>query len=97
VFAWRKQYQEGKLVLPALNEARPPDMGTQLLAVDVMEMPMSASLGLPAEANAPSKTADSVSLPSPVCEIEVELGQRCVRIRGLPLERVEMFLQECLK
>jgi transposase len=97
VYAWRKQYREGKLVLPASNEALTPGMGTQLLAVDVMDMPMSASLGLPAEASAPSKTADSVSLPSPVCEIEVELGKRRVRIRGLPLERAERFLQECLK
>jgi transposase len=98
VFEWRKLYRQGKLVLPASDEAPTPGAGAaQLLAVDVMDMPMQASRSLPAVASASSKTTDSVSAPPPVCEIEVEIGKRRVRIRGLPVERAEMFLQECLK
>ncbi len=36
-------------------------------------------------------------MPTPVCEIEVEIGKRRVKIRGLSAERAEAFLQECLK
>lgn len=98
VFEWRKLYREGKLALPASNEV--PTLvveAAQLLAVDVIDMPMPAPLALPETAIAPSKKAHSVSVPPPVCEIEVEIGKRRVRIRGLSAERAEMFLQECLK
>jgi transposase len=98
VFEWRKLYREGKLVLPASDESPTPGAGAaQLLAVDVIDMPMLASRSLPAMASTPSKTTDSLSAPLPICEIEVEIGKRRVRIRGLPAERAEMFLQECLK
>lgn len=97
VFEWRKLYREGKLVLPATSEAPTSGVGAQLLAVDVIDMPVPAALALPGPASAPSKTADSVSAPASVCEIEVEIGKRRVRIRGLSAERAEMFLQECLK
>jgi transposase len=98
VFGWRKQYREGKLVVPDSNEAPPPRVGAaQLFAVDVIDMPMPTPRALPGTASAPSKTADSVSAPPPVCEIEIEIGKRRVRIRGLSAERAEMFLQECLK
>ena len=98
IFEWRKQYREGKLVLPASNAAPTPGVrAAELLAVDVIDMPMPAPRPLPVAMSAPSKTAHSVSAPPPVCEIEVEIGKRRVRIRGLPAERAEMFLQECLK
>jgi transposase len=98
IFEWRRLYRQGKLVLPASNEAPTPSVGAaQLLAVDVIDMRMPAPLALPGTASAPSKTAGSVSAPPPVCEIEIEIGKRRVRIRGLSAERAEMFLQECLK
>ncbi len=98
VFGWRKQYREGKLVLPDSNEVPTPNVGAaQLLAVDVIDMPMPAQRALPGTASASSEAAHGVSAPPPVCEIEVEMGQRRVRIRGLPAERAEAFLQDCLK
>jgi len=56
-------------------------------------LPMPRPAHLPA--NESSSTAGNV--PPCVCEIEVEIGKRRVRIRGLPLERAESFLQECLR
>lgn len=97
VFEWRKQYRKGKLVLPDSNEVPPSRVdAAQLFAVDVIDMSMPTPRALPGMASAPSKAADSVSAPL-VCEIEIEIGKRRVRIRGLPAERAEMFLQECLK
>jgi transposase len=98
VFGWRKQYREGKLVLPDPGKVPSHRVdAAQLLAVDVIDMPMPTQRALPGAASAASETAHSVSAPPPVCEIEVEIGQRRVLIRGLPAERAEAFLQECLK
>lgn len=93
VFAWRKQYREGKLVIPAL-EAAPSVPSTKLLSVDVID---SALVLRPPESSVASQTTSGVPMPAPVCEIEVEIGKRRVRIRGLSAERAEAFLQECLK
>jgi transposase len=93
VFAWRKQYREGKLVLPAL-EAAPSVPSTKLLSVDVID---SALVLRPPEPAVASQATSGVPMPAPVCEIEVEIGKRRVRIRGLSAERAEAFLQECLK
>lgn len=87
VFGWLKQYREGKLVVPAL-EAAPGMPGTELLSVDV--------IGPALELRAPEVTS-GVPMLTPVCEIEVEIGKRRVKIRGLSAERAEAFLQECLK
>ena len=92
VFAWRKQYREGKLVIPAL-EAAPSVPSTKLLSVDVID---SALVLRPPESVA-SQATSGVPMPAPVCEIEVKIGKRRVRIRGLSAERAEAFLQECLK
>lgn len=96
VFGWRKQYREGKLELPVLEAAPSAMTGTELLSVDVID---SVSM-LPAPqptGNPTSKVISSVPAPMPVCEIEVEVDKRLVRIRGLSAERAEAFLQECLK
>ncbi|AET94941.1 hypothetical protein BSFA1_76910 (plasmid) [Burkholderia sp. SFA1] len=93
VFAWRKQYREGKLIIPAL-EAAPSVPSTKLLSVDVID---SALVLRPPESSVASQTTSGVPMPAPVCEIEVEIGKRRVRIRGLSAERAEAFLQECLK
>ncbi len=96
VFGWRKQYREGKLELPVLEAAPPAMTGTELLSVDVIE----SALMLPAPqptGGTTSKVISGVPAPMPVCGIEVEVGKRLVRIRGLSAERAEAFLQECLK
>ncbi|MDR6496024.1 hypothetical protein J2797_005949 [Paraburkholderia terricola] len=41
--------------------------------------------------------SSSIPMPAPVCEIEVQIGKRHVKIRGLSAERTEALLQECLK
>ncbi|WP_268802005.1 hypothetical protein [Paraburkholderia terricola] len=41
--------------------------------------------------------SSSIPMPAPVCEIEVEIGKRRVKIRGLSAERAKALLQECLK
>lgn len=93
IFGWRKQYREGKLVVPALG-VTPSVPSTELLSVDVID----AALVLRApEPTVASEAMSNVPMPTPVCEIEVEIGKRRVRIRGLSAERTEAFLQECLK
>jgi len=93
VFGWRKQYREGKLVGPALDVA-PSVPSTELLSVEVVD----AALVLRApEPTVASGAMSSVPMSTPVCEIEVEIGKRRVKIRGLSAERTEAFLQECLK
>ncbi|MBB3262339.1 transposase [Paraburkholderia bannensis] len=93
VFGWRKQYREGKLVVPAL-EATPSVPSMNLLSVDVID---SALVVRPPEPAVASGAKCDVPMATPVCEIEVEIGKRRVRIRGLSAERAEAFLQECLK
>ncbi|WP_408380819.1 transposase, partial [Paraburkholderia caledonica] len=93
VFAWRKQYREGKLLVPAL-EAAPSVPSTKLLSVDVIDSALVLRSPEPAVA---SQAPSGVPMPAPVCEIEVEIGKRRVRIRGLSAERAEALLQECLK
>lgn len=94
VFGWRKQYREGKLELPVL--APSAMTGTELLSVGVIDF-MSMLLALQLTENTTSKVTSGVPAPIPVCEIEVEVGKRLVRIRGLSAERALAFLQECLK
>ena len=96
VFAWRKQYREGKLIIPAL-EAGPSVSSTKLLSVDVADSIDSALLLRPSKPAVASQATSGAPMSAPVCEIEVEIGKRRVRIRGLSAERAEAFLQECLK
>ncbi|MGF6608968.1 transposase [Paraburkholderia sp. WSM4175] len=93
VFGWRKQHREGKLLVPAL-EAAPSVPSTNLLSVDVIDSALVLRSPEPAVS---SQATSGVPMPTPVCEIEVEIGKRRVRIRGLSVERAEAFLQECLK
>lgn len=93
VFGWRKQYREGTLVIPALDVA-PSVPSTELLSVDVID---SALVQRAPQPTVSPEATSSALLPTPVCEIEVEIGKRRVKIRGLSAERAEAFLQECLK
>lgn len=93
VFEWKRLYREGKLKLPGIEAT--PTSSTELLPVNVIDLPVPMPRPAQLAANEPPAQAGKVS-PS-VCEIEVEIGKRRVRISGLPLERAELFLQECLK
>lgn len=94
VFEWRRLYREGRLKLPDAGTA--PASPAELLPINVIDLPVPASRPVqPMLIEPPAATASSA--PAPVCEIEIEVGKRCVRIRGLPLERAESFLQECLR
>ncbi|MFP3613223.1 hypothetical protein ACOCG7_13890 [Paraburkholderia sp. DD10] len=41
--------------------------------------------------------SSSIPMPTPVCEIEVQIDKRRAKIRGLSAERTKALLQECLK
>ncbi|MGF6877239.1 IS66-like element accessory protein TnpA [Paraburkholderia sp. MM5477-R1] len=93
VFEWRRLYREGKLELPTSDAS--PMSRTELLPVDVIDLPTPVQRTSQPTANESPKTMNNP--PAAVCEIEIEVGKRRVRIRGLPLERAESFLQECLR
>ena len=93
VFEWKRLYREGKLKLPGVETA--PTSSTELLPVNVIDLPVS--MPCPAQLAANGAPPTALNLPPCVCEIEVEIGKRRVRIRGLPLERAESLLQECLR
>ncbi|MFP3615474.1 transposase, partial [Paraburkholderia sp. SIMBA_050] len=63
VFGWRKQYREGKLVVPALDVA-PSVPNTELLSVDVIDSPLVLRAPEPTVA---SEAMSSVPMPTPVC------------------------------
>jgi len=83
VFDWRRRHRLGKLGPPA-TIAAPLAEYTELLPVSVIE------------AAPPEPVSDAGSV-SPVCEVEIEVGTRRVRIRGLSMDRAERFLRECLQ
>lgn len=93
VFGWRKQYREGKLVVPTLDVV-PSVSCTERLSVDVID---SALVLRVPESTVASEAMSSVPMPTPACEIEVEIGKRRVKIRGLSAERTEVSLEEFLK
>lgn len=93
VFEWKRLYWEGKLKLLGVEGA--PTSSTELLPVNVIDLPVP--MPRPAQLAANESPSTAANVPPSVCEIEVEIGKRRVRIRGLPLERAESFLQECLR
>jgi transposase len=93
VFEWKRLYRLGKLALS--DSGTLPTPLAQLLPVDVIDLPMQAPRTLPLPANESPKSVGTA--PVPTCEIEIEIGERRVHIRGVPLEHAKTFLQECLR
>jgi transposase len=92
VFEWRRQYRSGKLSLAELAAAEatsPAD--AKLLPVLVIDTPTSSDT----PHIAPRDTAAVAPAATPCCEVEI--GKRRVRIRGLLMERAELFLRDCLR
>ncbi|KVW88663.1 hypothetical protein WL00_12830 [Burkholderia cepacia] len=65
-----------------------------LLPVDVIVLPAesTASHTPPQEQKVRASAATSLN-----CEIEIEVGKRRIRIRGMSQEFAEQFLRDCLK
>ena len=92
VFEWRRLHRLGRLGLPASTS--PPSQCSQLLPVHVIDSPVQ----LPAErAMPPEPTEDGQGVKPSGREVEIEVGKRRVRIRGLSMERAEQFLRDCLR
>lgn len=87
LFAWRLLYQQGKLGVPA-----PQQPLTELLPVSVTDISPPRAVSQPVAQEMAVQEA-----PSARCDVEIEVGKRCVRIRGLSMERAERFLRECLQ
>jgi transposase len=94
VFEWRRLHRLGKLGLPA-PMALPSTQCAELLPVKVIDSPR----GLPAEQVMPRENtaAEAHGVTPPGCEVEIEVGKRRVRIRGLSMDRAEQFLRDCLR
>ncbi|CAD6514310.1 transposase [Paraburkholderia sabiae] len=87
LFKWRRRYLEaqarGTASVPTLTGTVQGTDSTSMLPVNIIDMPVSASQ--------PAASAAAV------CEVEVEVGKRRVRIRGVSQEFAERFLKDCLK
>lgn len=84
VFKWRQRFKREQ-------------SATTTVPVPVPTMAESAQL-------LPVNVIDDVSLPTTQpatiatsCEVEIEVGKRRIRIRGVSQEFAERFLQDCLK
>nr|WP_160327492.1 transposase [Burkholderia ambifaria] len=65
-----------------------------LLPVDVIDLP---SKDVPNHALPQALDVSASPAMSPSCEIEIEVGKRRIRIRGVSQEFAERYLRECLK
>lgn len=83
VFKWRQRYRK-EMEAVAASIAGPSDAGAALLPVNVIDAPSSP------KSEPPATTSAS-------CEVEIEVGKRRVRIRGLSKEVAERILLDCLK
>ncbi|ABE36376.1 transposase family protein [Paraburkholderia xenovorans LB400] len=83
VFKWRQRYRK-ELEAQAARIGGPTEAGTALLPVNVIDVPSPP-------------TSEPPMITSASCEVEIEVGKRRVRIRGLSMDLAERFLQDCLK
>lgn len=85
VAQWRRQVQKASEVVIAVQPSP-----SELLPVEVIDVgddrEAVAGQGEPPEAT-----------PSPMCEIDIEIGKRRIRIRGVSTDLAERFLLGCLK
>ncbi|HKU01034.1 MAG TPA: transposase [Paraburkholderia sp.] len=86
VAQWRRSSLEAQRTTPASCVA--------LLPVDVIDLHGEDA----GNHVAPQDREVTVRPATPTgCEIEIEIGKRRVRIRGLSMDRAEQFLRDCLK
>jgi transposase len=89
VFKWRRRYREAQakavVSVPVLTGDVPNTDNAGILPVNIIDVPAPAI----AERH-PCATATG-------CEVEIEVGKRRVRIRGVSLDFAERFLRDCLK
>ncbi|GAB6852933.1 IS66-like element accessory protein TnpA [Paraburkholderia kururiensis] len=83
VFKWRHRYRK-ELEAQAERIEGPADPGVALLPVNIVDVPSP-----PAD--------ESLTRTSACCDVEVEIGKRRVRIRGLSMDLAQQFLRDCLK
>lgn len=86
VAQWRRRSREAQQATPAPCVA--------LLPVDVIDLPEED-----ATSRSPSQDQEAPlnAATPPNCEIEIEVGKRRVRVRGISQGFAEQFLQDCLK
>ncbi|WP_233874353.1 IS66-like element accessory protein TnpA [Paraburkholderia adhaesiva] len=82
LFKWRQRFK-AELTAKALVTAAGTTEPAQLLPVNIIDV-------------APPSTKEPAAMAS-CCEVEVEVGKRRVRIRGVSQAFAERFLRDCLK
>lgn len=87
LFKWRRRYLEAQtraaVSVPALTGPVRKTDAASLLPVDIIDVPAPDS--------------QQLARIAATCEVEVEVGKRRVRIRGVSLEFAERFMKDCLK
>ncbi|WP_162999534.1 transposase [Burkholderia sp. Nafp2/4-1b] len=86
VAQWRRSLLEAQRATPIPSVA--------LLPVEVVDLPAK---DVPNHALAQTLDVSASPAMSPNCEIEIEVGKRRIRIRGVSQEFAERYLRECLK
>ncbi len=84
VFKWRRRYRDAQAKAKLPTESVPMSSVTELLPVKVID------------AGAERGTQACGAVPAG-CDVELEIGKRRVRIRGLSMDRAEQFLRDCLR
>lgn len=88
VAQWRRRSLEARQA-----RADEPMSCAELLPVTVVDAPvLSTQL-----ATSPAMAEETRETAPANCDIEIEVGKRRVRIRGLSVDRAEQFLRDCLK
>ncbi len=78
-----------------LDTQRAPSVPTiALLPVDVVDLPAK---DVPNHALPQMLDVSASPAMPPGCEIEIEVGKRRIRIRGVSQEFAEQYLRDCLK